>query len=182
MMLAAGQVRYGTATLLTPETLAKTDVEPGFCAVKTPLPVREVITFAVPLQVAEPLFRAVVGGVVAPYPEAVTVRWVPLAMVFADVKATVAAAPMTEKPSPLLVVSWVMTFAVPLQEAVPLPRVAVVGGVVAPEPSFVMDKRVPAAMVLALVNATVAVAPVTPLKPDRLQVWPVVPLIAPPEV
>ena len=78
-MLATGQVRYDAPTLFTPETLAKTVVAPG-----------------VPLQVAVPLLRvAVVGGVVPPDPAAVTVRWVPLAIVFPLVKATVAVAPVT---------------------------------------------------------------------------------------
>jgi hypothetical protein len=75
IMVATGQVRYGTATLFTPETLPKTVVEPGFCAVKVPLAVNAVMTFAVPLHVAVPLLNvAVVGGVVAPNPEAVTFR------------------------------------------------------------------------------------------------------------
>ena len=77
--------------LLTPETLAKIVVEPGFWAVNTPLGVSAVITLAVPLPVALPLLSvAVVGGVVAPYPEFVTDRWVPLAMVLLPVKVTVA--------------------------------------------------------------------------------------------
>lgn len=94
-MLATGQVRYDAPTLFTPETLAKTVVAPGVPAVSTPL-VSAVMTFAVPLQVAVPLLRvAVVGGVVPPDPAAVTVRWVPLAIVFPLVKATVAVAPVT---------------------------------------------------------------------------------------
>jgi hypothetical protein len=182
-MDATGQVRYGTATLFTPETLPKTDVEPGFCAVKTPLAVSAVMTFAVPLQVAVPLLNvAVVGGVVAPYPEAVTFRWVPAAIVFAPVNVTVAAAPTTEKPRPVLLISAVMTLAVPLQVAVPLPSVAVVGGVMPPDPSDVMIRWVPLAIVFVPVSVTVAVAPVTPLKSDRPQVWPALPVIVPPDV
>ena len=164
-------IRYGTATLFTPETLPKTVVEPGFCAVNTPVPVSAVMTFAVPLQVAVPLLNvAVVGGVVAPYPEAVTFRCVPAAIVFAPVKVTVAAAPTTEKPRPVLLINAVMTLAVPLQVAVPLPSVAVVGGVMPPDPSDVMLRWVPLAIVSVPVSTTVAVAPVTPLKLDRLQV------------
>ena len=103
-------------TLFTPETLAKTVVVPGVCAVSTPA-VIAVLTVAVPLHVAVPLLKvAVVGAMVAPYPGEVMVNCVPLAMVF--------------------------------------------------EP----------------VNATVAVAFVTPLKPERSQVWPFEPLMVPPEV
>jgi nitrate reductase NapE component len=182
-MDATGQVRYGTATLFTPETLPKTVVEPGFCAVKTPLAVSAVITFAVPLHVAVPVLSvAVVGGVVAPYPDAVTFRCVPAAIVFAPVKVTVAAAPTTEKPRPVLLISAVMTFAVPLHVAVPLPSVAVVGGVMPPDPSDVIVRCVPLAIVFVPVSATDAVAPVTPLKFDKLQVWPAEPVIAPPDV
>jgi len=125
---------------------------------------------------------AVVGGEVAPYPDAVTVSCVPLAIVFVPVKATVAAAPMTPRPTPLMGVSAVMTVAVPLQLAVPLLSVAVVGGVVAPVPSAVTVRCVPLAIVFVPVNITVAVAPETPLKLDRLQVWPAEPVIVPPEV
>ena len=183
MMVATGQVRYGTATLFSPETLPKTVVEPGFCAVKVPLAVSAVITFATPLQVAVPLLNvAVVGGVVAPNPDAVTFRCVPAAIVFDLVKVTVAVAPTTEKPSPVLLINAVMTFAVPLQVAVPLLSVAVVGGLIPPEPSDVMVKWVPLAMVFEPVSATLAVAPVTPLKLVRVQVWPVLPAIVPPDV
>ena len=75
-----------------------------------------------------------------------------------------------------------MTFAVPLQVAVPLLSVAVVGGLIPPEPSSVMVNWVPLAMVFELVSATLAVAPVTPLKSVRVQVWPVLPVIVPPDV
>jgi Ni,Fe-hydrogenase III small subunit len=81
--------------------------------------------------------------------------------------------------TPLL--SEVATFAVPLQVAVPLVSVAVVGGVVPPDPAFVMVSLVPLAIVFWLVKATVAVAPLTPLKFDRSQVCPVEPVIVPPE-
>lgn len=93
---ATGHVRYWAPGLLTPETLAKIVVVPGILAVSVPLAASAVMTFAVPLHVAEPLLSvAVVGGVVPPEPEAVTVRWVPLAIVFVPVKATVAVAPVT---------------------------------------------------------------------------------------
>jgi hypothetical protein len=76
--------------------LAKMEVEPGALAVRTPLLTSEVITIAEPLQVAEPLLSvADVGGVIPPNPSAVTVRWVPLAIVFVPVNATVAMAPVT---------------------------------------------------------------------------------------
>ena len=78
--------------------------------------------------------------------------------------------------------SAVMTVAVPLQVAEPLLSVAVVGGVVPPVPDAVTVRCVPLAIVFLLVKATVAVAPVTPVKLDRLQVWPVEPVIVPPEV
>ncbi len=95
-MDATGQVTYGTPGLLRPETLAKIVVEPGISAVRVVLGASAVMTFAVPLHVAEPLLSvAVVGGVVPPVPEAVTVRWVPLAIVFLPVKVTVAVAPVT---------------------------------------------------------------------------------------
>lgn len=163
--------------------MPKIVVEPGFCAVKTPALFSAVITLAVPLQVAEPLLsEAVVGATVAPYPDAVTARWVPLAMVFVPVKATVAVAPTTPRPEPPTVIRVVTTVAVPLQVAVPLLNVAVVGAVVAPDPDAVTIKRVPLAMLFGPVKVTDAVAPVTPLKPDRLQVWPVEPVIVPPEV
>ncbi len=75
-----------------------------------------------------------------------------------------------------------MTVAVPLHVAVPLPKVAVVGGVVAPYPEAVTVRTAPLTIVLAPVKVTVAVAPVTPLKLDKLQVCPAEPLIVPPEV
>src|SRR5450755_4285789 len=121
-------------------------VAPGPSAVKTPPPLNAVMTVAVPLQVAVPLLNvAVVGGIVAPYPDAVTLSWVPLAIVFVPVNATVAAAPLTPRPEPPAV-SAVMTVAVPLQLAVPLPSVAVVGGVVAPYPDAVTFSWVPLAI------------------------------------
>jgi nitrate reductase NapE component len=176
------QVSYGRPGLLRPETLAKIVVEPGVSAVRPTLGVSAVMTFAVPLQVAEPLLSvAVVGGVVAPYPDAVTVSCVPLAIVFVPVNGTVAVAPMTPEP-PGIAISEVMTFAVPLQVAVPLLNVAVVGAVVAPDPSAVTVSCVPLVIVFVPVNGTVAVAPVTPLKLDRLQVWPAEPVVVPPEV
>jgi hypothetical protein len=95
-MDATGQVMYGRPGLLRPETLAKIVVEPGVSAVRPALGVSAVMTFAVPLQVAEPLLSvAVVGGVVAPYPDAVTVSCVPLAIAFVPVNGTVAVAPVT---------------------------------------------------------------------------------------
>ena len=136
-----------------------------------PVPVSAVLTFAMPLQVAVPLLSvAVVGGVVAPYPEAVTFSAVPLAIVFVPVRVTVAMAPTTLWPIPDTPVRAVMTFAVPLQLAVPLLSVAVVGGVDAPDPSDVMIRWAPLAMRFVAVKVTVAVAPVTPLKSDRPQV------------
>ena len=75
-----------------------------------------------------------------------------------------------------------MTVAVPLQLAVPLLSVAVVGGVVPPEPSDVIIRWVPGAITFVPVKTTVAVAPVTPLKLDRPHVWPVEPVIIPPVV
>jgi hypothetical protein len=115
-MLWTGHVRYDVPTLFTPETVAKTVVVPGACAVSTPL------------------------------------------------------------------VIAVLTVAVPLQVAVPLLKVAVLGAIVAPCPGAVIVNCVPPAIVFEPVNATVAVAPVTPLKLDRSQVWPFDPLIVPPEV
>jgi hypothetical protein len=75
-----------------------------------------------------------------------------------------------------------MTLAVPLHVAVPLPKVAVVGAVVAPKPEFMIVNWVPLGIVFVPIKATVAVAPVTPLKFVRVQVWPPEPLIVPPEV
>jgi hypothetical protein len=75
-----------------------------------------------------------------------------------------------------------MTFAVPVHVAVPLLNEAVVGGITPPVPEAVTLRWVPLAIALVPVNVTVAVAPVTPLKLDRLQVWPAVPVIVPPEV
>ena len=182
-MYIAGQVRYGTPTLLTPETLPKTVVKPGFRAVTSHWRVSAVMTLAVPLHVAVPLLSvAVVGGVVAPNPDAVTVRWVPLAIVFWPGQSYRGGRPHDAKPRPLFVVNAVMTLAVPLQVAEPLLSVAVVGGVVPPDPSAVIVRWVPLAIVFVPVNATVAVAPVTPLKSDRVQVWPAEPEIVPPEV
>jgi hypothetical protein len=90
------QVSYCAPGLLTPETLAKIVVVPGVPAVTVLLGASAVITVAVPLQVAEPLLSvAVVGGVVPPDPDAVTVNGVPLAIVFLLVKATLAEAPVT---------------------------------------------------------------------------------------
>ncbi len=57
------------------------------------------------------------------------------------------------------VVIDVCTLAVPLQVAVPLLRVALVGATVAPNPGDVMVNCVPLSMVFLPVNATVAVAP-----------------------
>lgn len=71
--------------------------------------------------------------------------------------------------------------AVPLHEAEPLLRVAVLGATVAPLPEFVIVRCVPLAIVLLLVSATVPVAPLTPLKSDKLQVCPEEPLMVPPE-
>src|SRR5208283_577709 len=159
-------------------------VAPGASAVKTPLVLLSaVMTAAVPLQVAVPLPNmAVVGAIVAPYPGDVTVRCVPLAIVFAPVKATVAAASMTLWPKPRLLASVVITSAVPLQLAVPLLSAAVVGAVVAPYPSVTIVSWVPLAIVFVAVKVTVAVALVTPLKLDRLQYCPTEPVIVPPEV
>ena len=81
-----------------------------------------------------------------------------------------------------MLVSAVMTFAVPLHVAVPLLSVAVVGGVVPPDPSSVTVRWVPVAIEFVAVKITVAVAPLTPLKLERLQVWPAEPVIVPPEV
>ena len=81
-----------------------------------------------------------------------------------------------------LTASAVMTVAVPLQVAEPLLSVAVVGGVAPPDPDAVTVRGVPLAIVFLLVKGTVAMAPVTPMKLDRLQVWPVEPVIVPPEV
>jgi len=72
--------------------------------------------------------------------------------------------------------------AVPEQVAVPLDRVAVVGGAVAPVPAFVRSIGVPLAIVFVPVKVTVAVAPLEPLlKSLRVQVCPTVPVIVPPE-
>jgi len=103
-------------------------------------------------------------------------------MVFAPVSATVAIAPTTFSPLPMVLLRAVMTLAVPLQVAVPSVNVAVVGAVTPPVPSAVTVRMVPLAMVSVPVKATVAVASLTPLKLDKLQVWPVVPIIDPPEV
>jgi hypothetical protein len=67
-------------------------------------------------------------------------------------------------------VSAVCTLAVPLQVALPLLKVAVVGGLVAPYPAEVILNCVLLAIVFLLVSLTVAVAPITPLKLERLQV------------
>jgi hypothetical protein len=75
-----------------------------------------------------------------------------------------------------------MTVAVPLQVAEPLLSVAVVGAVDAPNPSAVTVSRVPVAIVFVPVNGTSAMAPVTPLKLDRVQVWSSEPVTVPPEV
>ena len=90
-------------------------------------------------------------------------------------------APITPKPG-MVVFSAVITLAVPLQLAVPLESVAVVGGLVPPDPSAVIVRWVPEAMVFAAVKTTVAVAPSTPLKLERLQFWPAEPVMLPPEV
>src|SRR5208337_2848933 len=84
--------------------------------------------------------------------------------------------------TPLVLLSAVMTAAVPLQVAVPLPNMAVVGAVVAPYPSVTIVSWVPLAIVFVAVKVTVAVALVTPLKLDRLQYCPTEPVIVPPEV
>ena len=76
----------------------------------------------------------------------------------------------------------VCTVAVPLQVAVPLLKVAVVGGEVAPKPGEVIVNCVPEAIAFWLVRATVAVAFVTPVKLVRLQVWPLLPVMVPPEI
>jgi hypothetical protein len=75
----------------------------------------------------------------------------------------------------------VCTDAVPLHVAVPSLRVALVGATVAPYPGAVIVNCVPLSIVSLLVNATVAVAPTTPLKLVRLQVSPFAPVIVPPE-
>jgi len=54
---------------------------------------------------------------------------------------------------------------VPEQVAVPLARVAVVGGTVAPEPADWMKTGVGLAMVLSADSSTEAVTPLAPLKP-----------------
>ena len=79
-------------------------------------------------------------------------------------------------------VTSVWTTAVPLHVALPLLSVALVGGVLAPCPGAVMVSWVPLAIVFVPVNGTVAVAPITPLKLERSQVWPLLPVIVPPEV
>jgi hypothetical protein len=78
--------------------------------------------------------------------------------------------------------STVEIVAVPLQVAVPLPSVAVVGAAVAPPPLAVMVKAVADAIVLVPVSATVAVAVDESLKLASVQVCPVVPVIVPPLV
>jgi hypothetical protein len=94
-MLVTGQVVYAEPVPFTPDTLAKSDVAPGVCAVMTPL-VSAVCMVAVPLQVAVPLLNvACTGGVAAPYPGVVIVNCVPLAIVFLLVRGTVAVAPIT---------------------------------------------------------------------------------------
>ena len=151
--------------------------------------VRVVLTNAVPEQTAEPFdSMAVVGGAVAFRPPVVMVSGVPLAIVLALVKATVAVAPLEPLLKPLIlqvcpaVPTIGLIIAVPEQVAVPFDSVAVVGTEVAPVPPAVMTSGVPLAIVFALVKATVAVAPLEPLlKPLRLQVCPVVPVIVPPE-
>jgi hypothetical protein len=76
----------------------------------------------------------------------------------------------------------VCTVAVPLQVAEPLAKVAVVGATVAPKPGEVMVSWVPLAIVFWLVKGTVAVALVTPLKLESVQVCPFAPVMVPPEV
>ena len=98
------------------------------------------------------------------------------------VKVTVAMAPTTLWPIPDTPVRAVTTVAVPLHWAVPLIKVAVVGGVVAPDPSAVMIRWAPLAMIFVPVKVTVAAAPVMLLKFVRPQVWPCEPRIEPPEV
>ena len=63
----------------------------------------------------------------------------------------------------------------------PLERVAVVGGVVEPEPPEVMVRGVPGLIVFAADSTTIAVAPVNPLKLLTLQVCPSDPVTEPPD-
>ena len=73
--------------------------------------------------------------------------------------------------------------AVPLQVAVPLPRVAVVAAPVEPYPVLVMLNDVPPAMVFVPVSVTVAAPPVLPLlNPETVHVCPALPVIDPPDV
>ena len=72
--------------------------------------------------------------------------------------------------------------AVPLQVALPLPAVALVGTAVAPVPRSANNRLAPPAMVLRPVRATVARALLPLLKAVRLQVWPTVPVAVMPEV
>ena len=73
-------------------------------------------------------------------------------------------------------VKTVPTVALPEQVAVPLESVAVVGGAGAFTPPAVIVSGVPPAIVFAPDKATVAVAPVEPLKLLRVQVCPAVPV------
>ena len=152
-----------------------------------------VATVAVPEQVAVPFESvAMIGGAVAFRPPVTMVSAVPLAIVFALVKATVAVAPVELLLKllrvqvcpvvPAIGPSQEVMVAVPEQVAVPLDRVAVVGGAVAPVPAFVRSIGVPLAIVFVPVKVTVAVAPLEPLlKSLRVQVCPTVPVIVPPE-
>ena len=86
-------------------------------------------------------------------------------------------------PLPCAPPSTVVIVAVPLQVAVPLPRVAEVAADVEPYPVFVIVSAVPPAIVFVPVRATVAVAPVFPLlNAVSVQVWLVLPEIEPPDV
>lgn len=78
-------------------------------------------------------------------------------------------------------VSVVLTEAVPEQIAVPSDRTAEEGGLsgLAPMPPAVMVRGAPVAIAFVPVKATVAVAPVEPLKRVRLQVCPAVPKMGP---
>jgi hypothetical protein len=78
--------------------------------------------------------------------------------------------------------STVEIVAVPLQVAVPLPSVAVVGAADAPPPLAVIVRAVPDAIVFVPVSATVAVAVDESLKLARVHVCPAVPVIVPPLV
>jgi len=68
-----------------------------------------------------------------------------------------------------------VTTVVPEQVAVPLLAVAEVGADEAPVPGYMMINPVPEAIKFAPVSATVAVAVLPLLKPDKVHVWPVVP-------